>query len=108
MNRFRHLRHFIFALLAAACLLGVQLGAVAHGITHLTEENSTSPQKHVPHAKSCDKCVVYAEVSGGAPTTSHAALSIPSQQVVNAAAPYQSLPASSPPVYSARAPPHSV
>ncbi len=108
MNRFRHLRHTLFALLAVLCLLGVQQGAAFHGLSHLAEENAPGQQKHLPHSKTCDKCVVYAEVSGGAPTTSHPAFELPAQFAVEAAPAYQFLPAVRPPIYSARAPPISV
>ena len=108
MNRFRRLRHTFLALLAVLCLFGMQQGAAFHGLSHLAEESAAGQQKHLPHSKTCDKCVVYAEVSGGAPTTSRPAFALPAQLAVNIAPTYQFLPAVSPPVYSARAPPLSV
>ena len=108
MHTLRRLRFAFIAFVAVLCLLGVQQAAAFHGLTHLADENSTGSQKHLPHAKSCDKCVVYAEVSGAGPTTSHAALQVPSQFVVIASSARELFPSLTDPVYSARAPPISL
>ena len=108
MKSLRRLRFTFLALLAVLCLLGMQQGAAMHGLSHLVGENSTGQQKHLPHEKSCDKCIVYAEVSGGAPTTSHPVFAALSPFVAIALFGPQFLPIASHPVYSARAPPLSL
>ena len=109
MHTLRHLR-FAFiarfiAIAAVLCLLGVQQAAAFHGLSHLADDSSAGSQKHLPHAKICDKCIVYAEVSGAGPTTTHPALQFPSQLVVIASAALEVFPSLAFPVYSARAPP---
>ena len=108
MNTLRRFRFTFIALIAVLCLLGVQQGAAFHGLSHLADENSTGSQKHLPHSKSCDKCIVYAEVSGAGPTTAIPALQLPSRQVIVAYAALPLFPSLTPPVYSARAPPISL
>lgn len=108
MHTLRRLRFAFIAIVAVLCLLGVQQGAAFHGLSHLADENSTGSQKHLPHSKSCDKCVVYAEVSGAGPTTAHPALPIPSKFAVIAYSTLKRVPAVTLPVYSARAPPISL
>ena len=108
MHTLRRLRFAFIALVAVLCLLGVQQGAAFHGLSHLADENSTGSQKHLPHSKTCDKCIVYAEVSGAGPTSAHAALQIPSQFVAVASVALTLYPTLTFPVYSARAPPVSL
>ena len=108
MYSLRHLRFTFVAFIAVLCLLGVQQGAAFHGLSHLADESSTGPQKHLPHSKTCDKCIVYAEVSGAGPTTAIPVVQIPSQQVVIAYAAPAIFPSLTHPVYSARAPPISL
>lgn len=108
MHTLRRLRFAFIALVAVLCLLGVQQGAAFHGLSHLADESSTGSQKHLPHGKTCDKCIVYAEVSGAGPTTSPPALQVPSRHVVIADAALALFPSLTPPVYSARAPPISL
>lgn len=108
MNTLRRLRFAFIAFVAVLCLLGVQQAAAFHGLTHLADENGTGTQKHLPHSKTCDKCIVFAEVSGAGPTTTHAALLVPSQFVPLAAAALKLYPALTFLVYSARAPPISI
>ena len=105
MHPLRRLRLAFIALIAVLCLLGVQQGAAFHALSHLADGNATGPQKHLPHSKTCDKCVVYAEVSGAGPTTTHAALQIPAQFMVTASAAQYVVPSRTLPAYSARAPP---
>jgi hypothetical protein len=98
--------HFTFiAFVAVLCLLGLQQGAAFHELSHLAGEHSTGSQKHLPHGKSCDKCVVYAEVSGTGPITAHSALQVPAPFIVIASVAQSFFPALTHPVYSARAPP---
>jgi hypothetical protein len=108
MPTLRRLRFAFIALVAVLCLLGVQQCAAFHGLSHLADENSTGTQKHLPHSKSCDKCIVYAEVSGAGPTSAPPALQVPSQFVVSTSAALAFFPSLTLPVYSARAPPISV
>ena len=108
MYTLRRLRFAFIALVAVLCLLGVQQGAAFHGLSHRADENSSEPQKQLPHSKSCDKCVVYAEVSGAGPTTAHPSLQVPSQSVALASAARQLFFSSTVPAYSARAPPLSI
>ena len=108
MNPLRHLRYTIVALLAVLCLLGLQYGAAMHGLSHLTAEKSADQQKHLPSDKTCDKCMVYAEIDNGAPTTTHATLDVLAHRIDVAIATPRQLPSSSPTPYSARAPPISV
>ena len=108
MNTLRRFRFTFIALIAVLCLLGVQQGAAFHGLSHLADENSTGSQKHLPHSKSCDKCIVYAEVSGAGPTTALPALQLPSRQVIIAYPALPLFPSLTLPVYSARAPPLSL
>jgi hypothetical protein len=82
----------------------VQQGAALHALTHLADGESTESQKQLPH-HGCDKCLAYAEASGGAPITVHAPLQIPSQFVAIASSAQKFFPALTHPVYSARAPP---
>jgi len=105
--RFALVARFI-AVLAVLCLLGMQQGAAFHALSHLADDNSTGTQKHLPHSNTCDKCIVYGEVSGAGPTTTHAAFRIPSQFIVIASAALQPFPFLALPVYSARAPPISL
>ena len=98
----------VIAVVAVLCLLGMQQGAAFHALSHLADDNSTGTQKHLPHSKTCDKCIVYAEVSGAGPTTTHAAFQIPSQFIVTASAALHPFPSLTLPVYSARAPPLSL
>lgn len=105
MHPLRRLRLASIALIAVLCLLGVQQGATFHALSHLADGSATGPQKHLPHSKTCDKCVVYAEVSGAGPTTTHAALPIPAQFMVTASAAQRIFPSRTLPAYSARAPP---
>lgn len=105
MSALRHFRFACIALIAALCLLGMQQGAAFHGLSHLAGDGSSETQKHGSHANSCDKCVVYAEVSGAGPTTDHPALPVPSPVVGVAMATRTMFPARTLPVYSARAPP---
>ena len=108
MHTLRRLRFAFIALVAVLCLLGVQQAGAFHGLSHLADENAAGTQKHLPHSKSCDKCMVYAEVSGAGPTTTHPALQVPSQFVVLAAAALKLFPSLTLPAYSARAPPLSL
>ena len=108
MHTLRHLRFAFIALVAVLCLLGVQQGAAFHGLSHRADENSSEPQKQLPHAKSCDKCVVYAEVSGAGPTTAHPSLQVPAQSVALASVARQLFFSPTLPAYSARAPPLSI
>lgn len=107
MNSFRQLRHTILALLAVLCLLGLQQGAAFHGLSHVAGDDFSSSQKHLPHAKHCDKCIVYAEVGGGAPTTVHPlfVLTATDTAIPSRTNPFN--PARRATVYSARAPPLS-
>lgn len=105
--RFALIARFI-ALVAVLCLLGVQQGAAFHALSHLADENPIGTQKQLPHSKTCDKCIVYAEASGAGPTTTHAALQVPSGFVLIASATLQLSPSLILPVYSARAPPVSL
>ncbi|MEO8102874.1 MAG: hypothetical protein ABI790_10120 [Betaproteobacteria bacterium] len=111
MHTLRHLRFAIIARLIAVaavlCLLGVQQVATFHGLSHLSDDSSTGSQKHLPHSKSCDKCLVYAEVSGAGPTSVHSALQVPPQIVVIAFTALALVSSRTLPVYSARAPPLS-
>jgi hypothetical protein len=105
LHTLRRLRFTFIAFVAVLCLLGLQQGAAFHELSHLAGEHSTGLQKHLPHAKSCDKCVVYAEVSGAGPITAYPALQVPAPFIVVASALQSLLPALTHPVYSARAPP---
>jgi hypothetical protein len=105
MNQLRRLRYTFIALIAVLCLLGMQQGAAFHGLSHLAGDDSAGQKKHLPHEKSCEKCVVYAEVGGGAPTTSLAPFKVSAQRAVIASPTHQQQPSISFPGYSARAPP---
>lgn len=105
MTRLRQYRFTLIALIAVLCLLGMQQGAAYHRLSH-SADDATSQQKHLPHEKNCDKCVFYAEVGGGAPTTSHPAFDVSAPHVNLAAAPRSLLHAANPSAYSARAPPY--
>jgi hypothetical protein len=107
MNPLRHLRYTIFALLAVLCLLGLQYGAAMHGLSHLTAEKHSEQQKHLPNEKTCDKCMVYAEIGAGAPTTAHATISAVASSIDIATTPRRYFPFLDPTPYSARAPPTS-
>jgi hypothetical protein len=52
----------IFALLFA--LLVVQMGSLAHGITHILTEPSQGSEQSLPHDKYCDQCAAYAQIGG--------------------------------------------
>lgn len=108
VHTLRRLRFALIALVAVLCLLGVQQGAAFHALSHLADENPIGTQKQLPHSKTCDKCIVYAEASGAGPTTTHAALQVPSGFVLIASATLQLSPSLILPVYSARAPPVSL
>lgn len=108
MNHLRRLRFTFIALLAVLCLLGMQQGAAFHGLSHLAGDAAAGQQKHLPHEKTCDKCIVFAEVGGGAPTTSQPAFEVSPQFVVIASFAHQVFLSANPPVYSARAPPISL
>jgi len=105
--RFAFIARFI-AVAAVLCLLGVQQAAAFHGLTHLADDGSAGSQKHLPHAKTCDKCMVFAEVSGAGPTTAHPAIQVDSPFFVIATATRFSVPSPTLPAYSARGPPISV
>ncbi len=107
MQIFRRLRYALIAFVAALCLLGVQQGAAFHGLSHLADESQPESQKHAPHAKTCDKCIVYAETGGGGPTTTFSAYQVQADStgfLIATVELFLSLPR---PVYSARAPPIS-
>lgn len=103
----RRMRFALVTLVATLCLLGVQQGAAFHALSHLAAEDSTKSQKQVPHTKTCDQCIAYAEVSGAGPTTVHATLRLPSQLAVLASAAWKVSPYLALQVYPARAPPIS-
>ena len=50
----------IFALLFA--LLAVQMGALAHGISHILTGPSQGSEQSLPHDKYCDQCAAYAQI----------------------------------------------
>jgi hypothetical protein len=50
----------IFALLLA--LLAVQVGGLAHGISHVMAEQSQDSKQSLPHDKYCDQCAAYAQI----------------------------------------------
>jgi hypothetical protein len=50
----------IFALLFA--LLAVQMGSLAHGISHVLTEPSQGSEQSLPHDKYCDQCAAYAQI----------------------------------------------
>ena len=102
--RFAFIARFI-AIAAVLCLLGVQQAAAFHSLSHLADDSSAGSQKHQPHAKTCDKCVVYAETSGAGPTTAHPAFQVASPRVVIVSATRLPVPSPTLPAYSARAPP---
>ena len=52
----------IFALLFV--LLAVQMGSLAHGISHILAEKSQGPEQSLPHDKYCDQCAAYAQIGG--------------------------------------------
>ncbi len=102
------IRLAFIAFAAVLCLLGVQQAAAFHAFAHLADGKSSESQKHLPHAKTCDKCMVYAEVGGGAPTCTQLAFQVPSPIVVISASAFQLFQSPTLPVYSARAPPVSL
>jgi hypothetical protein len=105
MSYFRHIRHTLVALFAVLCLFGMQQAAAFHGLTHAIADESAGSQKHLPHSKICDKCVIYAEFTGGTPTISHPAVTVKAAAAVIAPGDSPATPVRRPPVYSARAPP---
>lgn len=107
MIQFRKFRHTLFALLAVLCLLGMQQGAWAHGLSHVGGDDSTAPQKHLPHAKACEKCAVYAEVGSGAPPNACPALVLPPADDAQPAFSRFIIPLLGARAYTARAPPFS-
>jgi hypothetical protein len=50
----------IFAFLSA--LLVVQAGGLAHGISHVLDEQSQDSGQSLPHDKYCDQCAAYAQI----------------------------------------------
>ena len=108
MNHFRRLRFSLIALLAVLCLLGLQYAAAKHGLLHLAADKSSEQQKHSPHEKTCDKCVVYAEIGDSAPTSAHAIRADVARAVGVVFSTQQPVFFRQPSVYFARGPPHSV
>jgi hypothetical protein len=100
------LRFTLIALVAALCMLGAQQAAAFHAVSHLADESSTRPQ--LPHSQNCDICFVYADINGAGPTIAHAAFQIPAAFIGIATPQATPLASVTHPVYSARAPPHSV
>jgi hypothetical protein len=61
MHRTLFYRPFlIFALLLA--LLGVQVGSLTHGISHIMADKSHGSEHSLPHDKYCDQCAAYAQI----------------------------------------------
>lgn len=60
----------IFAYLwLSLLLLFAQQGAAVHAISHLPSSSQSQPDKQLPHSQACDKCVVYAGLSGAVAAT---------------------------------------
>jgi hypothetical protein len=50
----------IFTLLFA--LLVVQMGSLAHGVSHILAEQSQGSEQSLPNDKYCDQCAAYAQI----------------------------------------------
>lgn len=105
MHTLRSPRFTVIALLAALCLLGIQQAAAFHAFSHLGVEQASDSQKQLPHTDRCDKCVVYAEISGAGPISVHPTVPVTSQFIVAALVTRTLLASQTLTVYSARAPP---
>lgn len=88
-------------------LLLAQQGAFSHALTHLSgfsAPQSSQQDKHLPHSPVCDKCVVYAGMSGAATATPFA---MPTLDVVTDLVSQDRFPfrSETPSHYRSRAPP---
>jgi hypothetical protein len=57
-------------LLLIFALLFVQMGSLAHGISHILAEPSQGSKQSVPHDKYCGQCAAYAEIAGAVGSSS--------------------------------------
>ena len=100
------LRRHLVAFVTLLCLLGVQQVAALHELSHLPANGKANPEKQLPHSKSCDKCAVYAELSGGAPAASALVFHIQDFAAESFSFSPQFTSSTSIWAYAARAPPH--
>lgn len=97
-------RSVVLRLLLTFALLLVQLGGLAHGITHTLAEQSQ--KQSLPHDQACELCAAYAQVGSalGSSTAPFALTTTPTEAYRHTRQdPLQRVIVA----YAARAPPHS-
>jgi hypothetical protein len=99
-------RSLFTALTLVFALLLVQMGSLAHGISHILPEQSQRSDQSLPHDKYCAQCAAYAQIGGLIGSSSISFASVESFEIphFNEPASYTSTTFV---VFAARAPPYS-
>ena len=97
---------YLVAFLTVFCLLSAQRGAAAHALSHYSDGQSAPADKHLPHSKSCDKCAIYAELSGAAPVAAPVVFHILDSVTESFSFLLRYSPSTTVWAYAARAPPY--
>ena len=106
MHAMQHIHRYLVAFLTVFCLLSAQQGAAAHALSHFSGGQSAPSDKHLPHSKSCDKCAIYAELSGAAPAAAPLVFHVLDSATESFSFLLQYSPSTTVWAYVARAPPY--